>query len=493
MDNDKEASLGMSGAYSQASGPGFVEGPLRQLAPHPPLTLPPSATVREALAGMNQRQADTLVVVDDQEQLPLGIVTLNDLVYAITLDGGGLDEPVAGMMTAAPLSLPADAPAHRATVLMAKRGIRHIVLLEPGGRLYNVISRADLFGLRGGGADLLAESVTAAMDVGQMAQAASAIRQRGSELFTGGMSAEAICHWMSALNDLVVMRVIELIEDEFDLPAVPWCWMVMGSEGRLEQTFATDQDNGLVFQADDADAAVELREAFLPFARTVNKGLDACGFTLCRGGIMAGNPAWCLSLEEWQSRFSAWMRTPDPKALLNSTIFFDFRPLYGRYELVDELRNWLLPQPPEHPRFLRALAEEALTCAPPLGWTGGFVYDGGVEHPHSIDLKRFGARPFVDAARIWSLMYGVWATSTGDRLRAVAEPLNLSAEQVAGEVESFYLIQRFRFRQQLLAEDPDDTNRIDPDTLNELHRLMLKEAFKQAKKLQLRLKLQHGL
>lgn len=491
-DNDKPANLDMGGTYSQASGPGYIEGALRYLVPHPPLALPPSTTVREALAAMNQRQADTLVVVDEAEHLPLGIVTLNDLVYAITLDGGGLDEPVAGMMTAAPLSLPADAPAHRATVLMAKRGVRHIVLLEPDGRLCNVLSRADLFGLRGGGADLLAESVTAATDVGQMAQAATAIRQRGSELFNGGMSAEAICHWMSALNDLVAMRVIELIEDEFDLPAVPWCWMVMGSEGRLEQTFATDQDNGLVFQADDATEAVILREAFLPFARAVNKGLDACGFQLCRGGIMAGNPAWCLSLEEWQAHFSTWMRTPDPKALLNSSIFFDFRPLYGRYELVDALRNWLLPQPPEHPRFLRALAQEALTCAPPLGWTG-FIYDGGVEHPHSIDLKRFGARPFVDAARIWSLMYGVWATSTGDRLRAVAEPLKLSAEQVAGEVESFYLIQRFRFRQQLLAEDPDDTNRIDPDELNELHRLMLKEAFKQAKKLQLRLKLQHGL
>ena len=90
-------------------------------------------------------------------------------------------------------------------------------------------------------------------------------------------------------------------------------------------------------------------------------------------------------------------------------------------------------------------------------------------------------------------MYGVWATNTGDRLRAVAEPLNLSAEQIAGEVESFYLIQRFRFRQQIVAEDPDDVNRVDPDELNELHRLMLKEAFKQAKKLQLRLKLQHGL
>lgn len=493
MDNNREETIDMPGGYNQATGPGQVEGPLRYLVHGIPLTLPPSATVREALANMNQMQTDILVVVDEESRLPLGIVTLNDLVYAITLDGGGLDEPVASMMTAAPLSLPADAPAHRATVLMAKRGVRHLLLLEPDGSLFNIISRSDLFGLRGGGADTLAETVTGAMDVERMTRAAEAIRKRGAELFMGGMSAEGICHWMSALNDLVVMRVIELIEDEFDLPAVPWCWMVMGSEGRLEQTFSTDQDNGLIFLADDEQEAVKLREAFLPFARVVNKALDACGFTLCRGGIMASNPQWCLSLAEWQMQFSHWMQVPDPKSLLNSTIFFDFRPLYGRYELVDELRTWLLPQPPEHPRFLRALAEEALTCSPPLGWTGGFVYDGDIENPHSIDLKRFGSRPFVDAARIWSLMYGVWATNTGDRLRAVAEFLKLPPEQVAGEVESFYLIQRFRFRQQLMAEDPADVNRVDPDRLNELHRLMLKEAFKQAKKLQLRLKLQQGL
>ncbi|MCW8891309.1 MAG: DUF294 nucleotidyltransferase-like domain-containing protein, partial [Sedimenticola sp.] len=447
MDNNSDDTIDMQGGYNQAAGPGQVEGPLRYLVHGKPLTLPPSASVREGLANMNQMQADILVVVDEESRLPLGIVTLNDLVYAITLDGGDLDEPIASMMTAAPLSLPADAPAHRATVLMAKRGVRHLLLLQPDGRLFNVISRNDLFGLRGGGADTLAERVTEAMDVESMALAAQAIRKRGAELFTGGMSAEGICHWMSALNDLVVMRVIELIEDEFDLPAVPWCWMVMGSEGRLEQTFSTDQDNGLIFLADDDKEATKLREAFLPFARVVNKALDACGFTLCRGGIMAGNPQWCLSLAEWQAQFSHWMSVPDPQSLLNSTIFFDFRPLYGRYELVDELRNWLLPQPPEHPRFLRALTEEALTCAPPLGWMGGFVYDGDIENPHSIDLKRFGARPFVDAARIWSLMYGLWATNTGDRLRAVAEPLRLSQEQIAGEVESFYLIQRFRFRQ----------------------------------------------
>ncbi|MCP3868804.1 MAG: CBS domain-containing protein [Gammaproteobacteria bacterium] len=470
-----------------------TEGPLRSLPQRPTLAVAPTTSLRTALLQLNQSGGDAIIVVDKPSNLPLGIVTLKDLVYGMAQHGNNLDEPIATLMTGAPFTLPADAPAHRATVLMTKKGVRHVLLVEPDGSLCNLVSRSDLFGLRGGGAEVLAEAVTEAMDVDAMADAAAAIRKRGAELFTAGMGVENICEWMSALNDLVVIRIIELIEDEFDLPAVPWCWLVFGSEGRLEQTFSTDQDNGLIFLPGEEGETESLREAFLPFARVVNRGLDACGFTLCKGGIMAGNPLWCLSLSEWKGKFRNWMGNPDPMALMHSTIFFDFRPIYGTYELADDLRNWLIPLPPEHPRFLRAMAEEALTCDPPLNWIGGFVYDGGPEHPHSIDLKLHGARPFVDAARIWGLTHGIWATSTGDRLRSVGAAQKRELEETAAEVEAFHLIQRFRIRQQLTDEDPEDPNRVDPATLPDLNRLMLKEAFKQAKKLQLRLKLEHGL
>ena len=472
---------------------GASEGPLRALARRPPLTVTPSTSVRDAMLKMNQLRGDAVVVIDAATRLPLVIVTLTDLVYAIAFEGGELDGPVAVLMTGAPFTLPADAPAHRATVLMIKRHVRHVVLVEPDGQLCNLISRTDLFGLRGGGAEALAEAVMTAVDVKAMATAATAIRQRGAELFAAGMGVEGICQWMSALNDIVVIRIIELIEDEFDLPPVPWCWLVFGSEGRLEQTFSTDQDNGIIFVPGDAADTDAVRESFLPFAKAVNMGLDACGFRLCKGNIMAGNPSWCLSGDEWKKRFSTWMETPEPVAILNSTIFFDFRPIYGNYDLVDNLRNWLVPLPARYPRFLRTMADEALTCAPSLGWAGGFVFDGGRKYPHTIDLKLHGSRPFVDAARIWSLTHGVWATNTGDRLRAVGRKEGLKPEETAAEVEAFYLIQRFRIQKQLSVDSPDLVNRIDPDNLNELNRLMLKEAFKQAKKLQLRLKLEHGL
>jgi len=298
---------------------------------------------------------------------------------------------------------------------------------------------------------------------------------------------------MSALNDLVCIRVIELIENEFDLPPIPWCWMVFGSEGRLEQTFSTDQDNGLIFLAGSAEETEQLRPLFVEFAQAVNKGLDSCGFSLCKGNIMAGNPSWCLSIEEWQAAYSGWMRTPEPTAVLHGTIFFDFRPLYGSQELVDSLRKWLLPQVPDYPRFLRIMAEDALACTPALGWMGRFAYDGGRRHPHTIDLKLHGVRPFVDAARIWSLAHGVWATSTADRLRGASEILSWRPDATAAAVEAFFLVQRFRIQQQLETKDPDRVNRIDTSSLNELNRLMLKEAFKQAKRVQQRLRLDSGL
>ena len=469
------------------------EGPLRSLPKGPPLTAPPSASVRNAMLRMNQTGSDNIVVVDEPSNRPLGIVTLSNLVHAIAFEGGDLEQPVAALMPAAPLTLPADAPIHRATVLMTKRNVRHVILVEPDGHLCNVVSRADLFGLRGGGAEALAESVAMSMDVAALAKAAAAVHQRGTELFAAGMGAEHVCQWISALNDIISMRIIELVEDEFDLPAVPWCWLVFGSEGRLEQTFSTDQDNGILFLPGEERVTEDLREAFLPFAQAVNRGLDACGFTLCKGNIMAGNRSWCLSLAEWENRFSTWMQVPEPEAILHSTIFFDFRPLYGSYELADRLRDWLISQPPSYDRFLRAMAEEALIVAPSLGWANNFVYDGGKQYPHTMDLKLHGSRPFVDAARTWSLTHGIWATNTGDRLRAVARVQNLRPETTAGEVEAFYLVQRFRMQQQIAAKKPDEANRLDPSSLNALNRLMLKEAFKQAKNIQMRLKLEYGM
>lgn len=481
--------LGKDDALFADAGPGAI--PLRSMVRGEPLVFKPDSTLRDTLFGLNQAGVQAGIVADHPD-VPLGVVTLRDLIDAITLDGATLADPTFAFMTAAPVTLPADASVHRARVAMTRGRLSHLVLVEPDGRLFNLLAPSDLPGFREGGAEALVARIDLAGTVESMALAATAVRERGRELFVNGMGVETLCQWMSGLNDLIGIRVIELIADEYDLPPVPWCWMVFGSEGRLEQTFSTDQDNGLIFLPDNAADTAQVRTAFVPFARAVNRALDHCGFTLCRGNVMAGNPAWCLSAQEWRERFGRWMMTPDPEALLHAAIFFDFRPLYGQDDLVDELHDWLLPQPAKYPRFLHGLSAEALRCTPSLGWFGGFAYDGGPQHPHTIDLKKRGARPFVDAARIWSLKYGVRATNTAERLRRVGPLLQRAPADTAAAVEAFDLVQRIRIQCQLAGGDRDQANRVKPAVLNELQRLMIKEAFKQAKTLQLRLRQEFG-
>lgn len=157
-----------------------------------------------------------------------------------------------------------------------------------------------------------------------------------------GLAGDVSTQLISAFNDRLTSRLIELTARRHRLPPVNWCWLALGSEGRHEQTFLTDQDNGLIFSAASAHEAAALRAIFQPFAQDVNRHLADCGFALCNGQIMAGNPAWCLSIDEWRQQFIDWVRRPEPMALLHASIFFDLRPLYGTLELGEQLRSLLL-------------------------------------------------------------------------------------------------------------------------------------------------------
>ncbi|WIM06035.1 MAG: DUF294 nucleotidyltransferase-like domain-containing protein [Candidatus Nitricoxidivorans perseverans] len=335
-------------------------------------------------------------------------------------------------------------------------------------------------------------AIHAAESMESLIAIAGDVRRLVDGMLSEGTAAEVLTRRISTLNDHLAARVIELTETRFALPAVEWCWLAFGSEGRLEQTLSTDQDNGLLFAAGEGEAE-RLRAAFLPFCREVNGRLAACGFPLCKGDIMAGNPELCLSLDEWRHKFATWMHSNNPQALLNATIFFDFRPIYGAGGLAERLREWLLTTIPSATLFLRFMAGNALSVEPPLGMIRDFIFDKNEAFPHTIDLKAGGARLFVDAARILALAGGVGETGTAQRLRVLAERGKLGRDDVDAIIDGFYHIQRLRLRHQQAGAAEGAANRIDPDALNELDRTILKEAFRQAKKLQSRLQMDYRL
>ncbi|MBW8459303.1 MAG: CBS domain-containing protein [Thiobacillus sp.] len=464
--------------------------PLESLVRRTPLSALPATPLVDALAALVAARVGSVVVADAAGQ-PLGILTLKDVLARVTLAGVPLDTPISAVMTPDPATLSVDAPVADALVLMARQGIHHIPLVREG-KLVGVVSEKDIFALRRLSVEGITSAIARSEDPARLPALALDIGDLAHSLLAQGMDAENLTAIISSLNDRLTERIIAL-ESEADaaLAGLRWCWLALGSEGRMEQTLATDQDNALIF----TEASEAQRDALLAFALRVNHRLDACGFPLCRGGIMASNPKWCLSASGWQQQFTQWIDHGSPDSLLNASIFFDFRPLTGDAALALDLRAWLNRAAQKNQRFLHQMAGNALRNRPPLGLVRDFVLSDDNAHPRTIDLKLNGATPFVDAARIFALASGSSQTNTAKRLRAAAPALRIPDAELADWNRAFHFLQLLRLRhqheQQRMRIAPD--NHLDPDTLNPLDRRILKEALRQARKVQARLALDYQL
>lgn len=471
-----------------------MNSPLSSIIKREPACVTRESTIRQVVETMNTIKIGSMIIVDDEHK-PVGIFTLSDVLKRIVMPGTALDEPIAGIMTPDPHTLPLSSTAYDAALAMATYGVRHVLAVDDGGRLKGVVSERDLFALQRVGLRQIRQSIETANTIEMLAQAGRDVRQLSLNMLAQGVGAEQITRFISTLNDALTRRLLQLCQERHDLHDVEWTWLCFGSEGRDEQTFNTDQDNGIAFAARSKTDLERTRGRLTSFAQEVNNGLDQCGFPMCVGNIMAGNPELCLSLEEWREKFGSWVRTPEPEALLNATIFFDFRPVYGRFNLADEMRLFLLRQTKANPLFLRMLAENALTVAPPLGTFRDFVTDLDPEHPGAIDLKRYGARLFIDGARIFALAHGVSATNTVQRIKLTAQTMNVSQEDMSASIDGFNFIQLMRLRHQYFEESHGRKadNLVLPEAMNEVERRILKEAFRQARKLQQRLRLDYRI
>ena len=141
------------------------------------------------------------------------------------------------------------------------------------------------------------------------------------------------------------------------------------------------------------------------------------------------------------------------------------------------------------------MAQNALQARPALGVLGDFATEDAPHAPGSINLKLYGVRPFVDAARVYALAFGLRQTGTAERLRAAIGELRMAPAEMAAIIDAFFFIQKLRLRIQALpgTEAPENANRLDPGALNDFERRSLKEAFRQGRKLQQRLALDYDL
>lgn len=460
-----------------------LETRLGDLMPRTPVTCRPTTPLRVALTEMNQRRIGSMLVTSERGE-PLGILSRDDVLGRVTLKEVPLETPIGDVMVQPVHHLTHEHTAEDAALLMSRHTIRHVPITRDG-LVVGIVSERDLFAMQRLSLKHVSTSIRGAADVDTLKLVAQDIRRFALSLLSQGVQARQLTALISHLNDVLTERLLEVKAAEHGIALDRLCWLALGSEGRSEQTIATDQDNALILPDDITPAQ---REQILAFARDVNQALDACGYPLCKGGIMAGNPPCCLTLGEWRERFSNWIEQGAPRDLLNASIYFDFRSLAGDAALAQALRDEISARVPQVPRFLKQMALNALTRLPPLNWVGGIATD----EKGRIDLKLQGTAIFVDAARLYALAQGLPLTSTRERLKAIGPVLGVLAHEYEAWVSGFEFLQMLRLQIQLQggasAEWP---NHVELLKLNDIDRRILKETFRVARNLQQRIQLDY--
>ncbi|MCS6809792.1 MAG: DUF294 nucleotidyltransferase-like domain-containing protein [Tepidimonas sp.] len=472
---------------AHSAGPTPWDGPLGQLIQRAPVALPGTAALREALQTMSAQRIGSVLVLDDAGRLQ-GIFTRHDVLDRVVLAGRSLQEPLAAVMSQPVQTLTPDDTVYEAAALMARARIRHVPLVRDGVPV-GIVSERDLFALQRLSVRHVGETIAAASTLPQFQHAAAEIRAYARHWMAQGVQPRTLTALIARLNDQLTQRLIDVTLADTDLPADAMAWLALGSEGRGEQTLATDQDNALVFDplGQDVESA---RARWLAWARRVNEWLDACGYPLCKGGIMAGQAPCCLTVQEWAARFARWIDGGSPKELLQASVFFDLRALAGRCDWVEALRADVLARTQAAPRFLRQLTQAHLEHAVPLTWWGGIRARRDGAH-RWLDVKLQGTALLVEGARILALAHGVAATGTRERLQRAGAAARVPQAEIEAWVAAFDYLQTLRLVRQLQPDAGSEPNRIDVTRLNALEQRMLRAALHAIRGLQQRLQLDY--
>jgi CBS domain-containing protein len=471
---------------SQALADQSLESRLGDLHLKKPLTTGPNTPLREALTLIHEKKVGSILVTEDERTI-VGILTRYDVLSRVTLSDLDLNTPISAVMSTGVKTLSVDDTAEMAGLLMSRFNIRHLPILE-SGRLVGIISERDLFSLQRLSLSNISTSIRATEDLQGLKKCADDIRTFARNLLGQGVQARQLTALISHLNDVLTEQLIAMVASRYQLNHSRFAWIALGSEGRSEQTIATDQDNALVYADEDGEAQ---RAVYLQFAREVNEALDVCGYPLCKGNIMASNPELCLSQQEWLSRFDRWIEQGNPEDLLKASIFFDLRALAGNPDLLIPLKELVRVKAAAIPRFIKLLAENALNSRVPLNWLGA-IEPTEINGQKTIDLKVQGTALMVDAARIYSLAHGIESINTRERLAAVGRALNVPEVESAAWITAFEFLQTQRLAVQIAEVTMNgNPNAIDIDQLNSVDRSILKESLLKVRSLQQHLQLDY--
>lgn len=460
-----------------SAAPTLFQTRLRDLVGRTLVAISPEASVLEA-AQLMSREHVSCVLVDlppygilDQST---GLFTDRDLRNRVVAAGLPYDTLVADVMTASVHTMPAESLVFEGLMAMLEHGQHHLPVTE-NGLVIGIVTHAAILRHQSASPVFLPSQLRRAKNRVDLRHYSDQVASTVGSLLDAGARVSDIGRVVAVAHDALVQRLLRDAEADLGPPPVPYAWLVLGSEGRFDQTLRTDQDNAMVYHD---EASPEDAEYFRVLAERVVEDLVFCGFPRCPGNVMASNPQWRQPLRVWKEYFAHWISVPDEESMLRTTIFFDYRQIYGELDAEVALRPVVI-EARKNRVFLGRIARAALRQPAPLNFFRQVALERQGDKRHLIDLKHRGAAMVVDLARIFALEAGCAATSTPTRLRKSWNESSISEADAESLISAFELISTLRLRHQeaQIKRGEEPTNLVVYPQLSPLEQRELKEAL----------------
>jgi CBS domain-containing protein len=441
-----------------------------------PVSVPGDAPLAQAARSMIQAGASACLV--GEAGAIRGILTERDVLGAVASKGVDPREVrAAEVMTPSIITIGQDEPLFAAFAMMVKHAIRRLVVVDGRGAPAGIIGERDLLAVRGENPVRLAGEIAEADSSEALRLAFAKLGSLALRGVAEGVGVDILGRLISEMHDQIVARAAEISARDLQRELGPHAVVVLGSQGRKEQFFATDQDNALVF-GDDLNA--KSLKALTLYSERIIQTLLTVGFPPCPSLVMADNPQWRRSLREWENHVGDLVLAATPEAVLTLSLLADLRHVAGDAALGEALRGIVYAKVKASPVILKYMAREALRFELPLGFFGNFVLEKAGEARGKVDLKKGGVFPVVQGVRTLALDHGLTATATLERLARLRE-LGAVSDGLHGRLSEAYAhLQTLRIGSQAEAirEGRTPDNCIDPACLGAAGRDRLKDAFR---------------
>lgn len=424
-------------------------------------------SIQRAGALMRETNSYALFVRDGERT---GVVTRSDLVNAAIVNRQPIDEPVGPLANHAVISVARDDFVSTALLRMTKHNKRRVAVVE-GGEFVCVLEDIDLLSFLAGNSQLVAQQIDRASTVAELARAAQKFEPQIRMLRRQGVKIEAVCEIVSDLNRRLHAKLFSLVARQSIRQR--GCLIVMGSEGRGEQTFRTDQDNGLILSEPAPEADLEA------FRADFFHGLEACGFPACPGEVMVRNPVWSKTRADYRDDFRRWLALADDTGMMNIAIFFDAKAVAGDPELLRAAKDDLIEAMRGEQAHLARFARAIDAFPTPIGLFNNLVTSKA--EGDALDLKKGGIFPVVHGVRALALEKGLTETNTAARIVRLAERGTFEPQFARELTEALRYLMTMRLDAEIAEQT--STSLVRPRELTTMERDALRDAFQVAKTL----------